>query len=128
MVYMGDVGFFLWSGRFGPCNHSELAHLARPFCAIAAAALSGYSVAMQNQKFAVDSADLHARWNRLAKEFESIWENVYADDASEHLNALDDRAIDLSKAAASGIKYDERRLLRWEEHVVQNRLAHGNGA
>ena len=27
---MGDVGVFLWSGRFGPCNHSELAHLARP--------------------------------------------------------------------------------------------------
>ncbi|MDQ6699199.1 MAG: hypothetical protein M3Z36_03320 [Acidobacteriota bacterium] len=83
---------------------------------------------MQNQKFAVDSADLHARWNRLAKEFESIWENVYADDAPEHLNALDDRATDLSKAAAAGIKYDERSLLRWEEHVVRHSMAHATAA
>lgn len=45
------------------------------------AGLSAYSVAMNNQKFAVDSADLHARWNKLAKDYESIWENVYTDDA-----------------------------------------------
>src|SRR5437870_2685433 len=86
----------------------------RPMFAISAATLSGYTVAMQNQKSAIDSADLHARWNRLSKGYESIWENVYADDAAERLAALDERAADLSKAGCA-FGNDEKSMLRWEE-------------
>lgn len=50
--------------------------------AIATTAVSLYSVVMQNQKLAVDASDLHARWNRLAKEYGRVWENVYAGDAA----------------------------------------------
>jgi hypothetical protein len=89
--------------------------------AIATTAVSLYSVVMQNQKLAVDASDLHARWNRLAKEYERVWENVFADDAVEKLDALDDRAVDLSK---SGTMFPNKReaMLRWERHVVAQHL------
>ncbi len=92
----------------------------RAALALCAAVLSGYSVVMQNQKYAVDSADLHARWSRLAMEYEKIWENVYSDDALDRLDRSDDKAVDLSKSA-TGLKYDEKTLLKWEKHVVTER-------
>jgi outer membrane murein-binding lipoprotein Lpp len=97
----------------------------RPALVLPTALLSAYSVAMQNQKFAADSADLHARWNRLAKDYEAIWEDIYADDALECLNALEDRTTDLSKAGAF-FKYDKSRILKWEKYVVAHRLAHAS--
>ena len=95
----------------------------RVVLALFAAGLSAYSVVMQNQKFAVDASDLHARWNKLAKDYEALWENVYAEDAEERLRALDERATDLSKSG-SGFRYSQRRMLRWQEHVERHRLAH----
>ena len=90
---------------------------------VAAAGVNAYSVVKQNQKFAVDASDLHARWNRLAKDYESVWENVYASDAPVRLSTLEERNIELSKAG-SGFKYDKRRMLKWETHVVAHRLPH----
>jgi len=45
----------------------------RETLAIVAAAISLHSVVMQNQKFAVDSSDLHARWGRLAHDYQGLW-------------------------------------------------------
>ena len=39
-----------------------------PALALATAVTSTYSVVQQNQKFALDAADLHARWLRIAGE------------------------------------------------------------
>jgi outer membrane murein-binding lipoprotein Lpp len=95
----------------------------RPTLPIITAGLSGYSIVTQNQKSAVDAADLHARWNRLAKDYEAIWENVYAADAPERLVSLDERATELSKTGAT-LPYKKRVMLKWENHVVQHRMAH----
>jgi len=89
---------------------------------LASAGINAYLVVVQNQKFAVDASDLHSRWNRLAKEYEALWENVYADNAQERLRELDEETTQLSKAG-SGFRYDEHRMLRWEEHVLRHRLA-----
>jgi len=80
------------------------------------AAVSLYSVVMQNQKLAVDASDLHARWNRLSMEYTRLWENVYVDDALERLNSLDDKAVELSK---TGTAFPNRRksMLKWQLHV-----------
>jgi len=88
-----------------------------------AAAVSLYSIVMQNQKLAVDASDLHASWNRLSMEYTRLWENVYTDDALDKLNALDDRAAELSKARAS---FPNRKgaMLRWQLHVEQQHGIH----
>jgi hypothetical protein len=89
---------------------------------LVAAGVSAYSLVIQNQKFAIDASDLHARWNRAAKDFEGIWENVYADDAAERLKAVDERTTELSKAGAS-FPYSKRKMLHWQEHVERHHLA-----
>ena len=88
-----------------------------------AAAVSLYSVVMQNQKFAVDASDLHARWNRLSKDYEAIWENIYADEAIDRLKELEERATELSKIGAASFRYNKRAMLKWEKHVVEHRVA-----
>jgi len=88
---------------------------------VATAGISTYSVVMQNQKFAVDASDLHARWNRLAKDFESLWENVYENDGLARLSLLEERKTDLF-SAGTAFNYDERRMLKWETHVIAHRL------
>jgi len=103
-------------------NLGEELKWIRLLLTLVAAGVSAYSLVIQNQKFAIDTSDLHARWNRLAKDFETIWENVYASDAAERLTAVDERTTDLSKAGAS-FPYSKRKMLHWQEHVERHRLA-----
>jgi hypothetical protein len=88
-----------------------------------AAAVSLYSVVMQNQKLAIDASDLHARWNRLAMEYTRLWENVYEENALDKLNSLDDKAVDLSK---TGTSFPNRKgsMLRWQAYVEQQHGVH----
>lgn len=97
---------------------NELSFL-RPVLTLGAAALSLYSVVRQNQKHSVDSADLHMRWNKLAHDYQKLWENVYQEDALEILDKLDDRAVELSKAGTV-FPNEPDRMLKWEEHVVSH--------
>ena len=97
----------------------------RVILTLAVAAVSIYSVVRQNQKFAVDAADLHQRWDRLAREYESVWENIYTEDALARLNAIEERESEVSKSS-SAFRYDEKRMLKWENHVVSHRLAHAS--
>jgi hypothetical protein len=90
-----------------------------PTLAIVTAGISLYSVVMQNQKFAVDSSDLHARWSRLANDYQRLWDDMYSTGAMDHLNSLLGREEELSKA---GTAFPNRRGLmeKWEEHVVSH--------
>jgi outer membrane murein-binding lipoprotein Lpp len=90
---------------------------------VATAGIIAYSVVLQNQKFAVDASDLHARWNRLSNDYERLWVDVYANDGEARLSMLEDHKAELSKAG-SGFKYDQGRILKWETHVVAHRLPH----
>ena len=86
-----------------------------------AAAANLVLLVQQYQRSAVDAADLHFRWQKLAKDYEKLWENVYADDAGEQLESLTGRATDISRAG-NGFPYEPKVMLRWEQHVIQHRL------
>ncbi len=83
-----------------------------------AAVISLYSFVMQNQKLAFDAADLHDRWNRLAKDYARLWEDVDADGALGMLEELVDRGSGLSK---SGLAFPNRKraMLKWQDYVEQ---------
>ena len=53
----------------------------KPVCALLAAGLSFLSLVAQNQKNGIDCSDLHFKWNRLAAEYEALWDDMYAEDA-----------------------------------------------
>lgn len=82
-----------------------------------AAALSAYSLVMQNQKSAIDASDLHARWNRLANEYARLWGNVYGDDAKEALDELIHTEEEVSKTGVA-LPHNKKLMEKWEDHVI----------
>lgn len=91
--------------------------IIRPGLAVITAAISLYSVVMQNQKLAFEASDLHFRWGRLASEYKRLWENMYDDSALRSLNALDDKATELSKSGNT-LPNKKRTMIRWTNHVI----------
>lgn len=93
-----------------------------PVLALLTAAVSLYSLVVQNQQQAIDSADLHHRLNRLAAEYRALWDDMYAENAALRLAALDEKAAELSKSATA-FPAHERLLLKWEDYVVRHHTA-----
>jgi hypothetical protein len=81
------------------------------------AGISAYSVVMQNQKFAVDSSDLHARWNKIAADYLRLWDTSPNDFSLARLDELIAREQEISKASISFPNY-EKLMLKWENHVL----------
>jgi hypothetical protein len=84
-------------------------------------ALGLYSVVRQNNKLAVDAADLYLRLNKLAGDYEKVWEDVTAEDAAGVLDGLTKTSSELSKAAMA-FPNDQRTMLKCENHVLVHRL------
>lgn len=116
------------AGAFVASFPSKYAWVA-PTLSLLTAALSGYSLAVQNHKSAIDSADLYVRWSKLASEYELLWDNMYAEQAKDKLAELTESAIELSKIATA-FPVIEKRLLKWQDYVEQQHAAgvHALGA
>jgi hypothetical protein len=93
-----------------------------PVLALLGSALTLYSLIAQNQKHATDSADLHLRWTRLASEFQRLWDDMYADDAPARLAVLEEREAELGRAGTA-FPVNEKRLLKWQDHVEKHNAA-----
>ncbi len=96
-------------------SKTELSSLA-PFLAVAVAGVSAYTLVLQNQERAMNCADLHLRWNKLAHEYQALWENIHTEDAAERLRQLTEKSEEISKAGTS-FPYRKRRMLKWQRHV-----------
>ena len=94
---------------------------------LATAALSLAALVLDDQQRAVDSADLHLRWNKLALGYEALWGNLYVPDATVHLTQLVETEAEVSKAGTS-FPANMKRLAKWEAHVVEHRTAHAAAA
>ena len=88
--------------------------------ALLAAAVSLYSLVAQNLKAAVDCSDLHFRWNKLAMEYQDLWNAGDVEDADRRLGQLNERRAEASKSGTA-FPYSKRRMLRWYELVVEHR-------
>ncbi len=88
-----------------------------------AAGASVYSVVTQNVKAAVESADLHYRWNKLATEYRDIWDDLDNADVQGLLAKLSEREAEVSKSGTA-IPYSEKRMLKWFDMVVRARAGH----
>jgi hypothetical protein len=73
----------------------------RPALTLAAAVLSAFALVSRNERSAIDCQDLHSRWNTLAMEYEDLWANVYAEDASETLRQLRKKEAEISKSSTA---------------------------
>lgn len=91
----------------------------RAALALFAAAVSLLSLVEQNQKRATECSDLHFRWNRLASEYEALWDDMYADDAELKLMLLAEKTAEVSKSSTA-FPYRERVMLKWQIHVQRH--------
>lgn len=72
--------------------------------------------------YAARAADLHLQWSHLAADYESLWNDLYADDAKTRLSELQERGRDLSKASTH-FPANQRMLIRWWDYVSAQNLA-----
>lgn len=113
--------FFVSSGAVATFAFKVVAESAPwllPCLSLAAAALSAYNYATQTQKTAIEAADLHSKWSKLASEFERLWDDMYSVDALERLVSLEEKAGEYSKSAMA-LPHFPKRMAFWENHVQQ---------
>ena len=95
---------------------------ARVVLPLLTAFVSLYLATAHNATRSVDCADLHFRWARLADDYERLWEASYDKGALDRLNELTEKAAGVSKASTA-LPDKERRMLKWQRHVVMHRTA-----
>jgi hypothetical protein len=91
----------------------------KPTLVFLTAALSLWSLVVQNQKNATDCSDLHFRWNKLAGEYESLWDRMYSNDAEILLEALRKKSTEFSSSSRA-FPNRARLMEKWQELVVQH--------
>jgi hypothetical protein len=84
-------------------------------------AISLLSLNMQNPKKYADCAELHFKWNRLAAEYQGLWNDVYRDDAVIAFASLMEKEADLSRDSMA-IPNKPKIMEKWERHVLDHRL------
>ncbi len=91
----------------------------RPAFALAATSISAYSVVAQNYDRAYNATDLHARWSRLGRDYENLWDGMDNPKALDRLKGFEEIGSELSKA---GITFPNRktRMLKWRELVEKH--------
>jgi hypothetical protein len=85
-------------------------------------ALSLWSLVAQNQKNSTDCSDLHFRWNRLSSQYESLWADMYSEEAPSLLGSLKEKSAELSKTGA-GFPNKLRLMEKWQDYVVHQHAA-----
>ncbi|HEY3973483.1 MAG TPA: hypothetical protein VGM18_10795 [Candidatus Sulfotelmatobacter sp.] len=90
----------------------------KPALALLTAGVSFCMLLQQNQKRVTECADLHFRWNKLASEYKSLWEEMYSDDAPVRLIEVEERESELSKSSLA-IPNKSRTMLKWQNYVEQ---------
>jgi hypothetical protein len=91
----------------------------KPSLALLAAALSFWSLVAKNERSAIDTADLHFRWNMLAIEHEGLWADIYSEHAADHLAELRRREAELSKSSTA-FPDDQALMERCQDNVVMH--------
>ena len=86
---------------------------------LASAAVSAYSIVAQNYDRAMSGTDLHSRWNRLSKDYQSLWDDIYDEKALDRLQRLEEIGTELSKAGVA-FPNRKRQMLKWQKHVEQH--------
>ena len=57
--------------------------------------------------------------DKLAQEYESLWNDMYSADAATQLRRLLEKTAELSKSS-TGITYKKRKMLKWQIYVEQH--------
>jgi hypothetical protein len=92
-----------------------------PVAAFVTVALNVCSLTASNERNAIECSDLHFKWNRLAREYERLWDDMYNDSALGTLDSLQERSAEISRGSTR-FPNNKKLMLKWANHVI---LQHG---
>jgi hypothetical protein len=103
----------------------------KPTLTLLAAGLSLWSLVAKNERSSIECADLHLRWNTLAMQYETLWSNMYAEDAAvtlmqlraEETGGIQEQYVAASLYEAAGEGAEERAFAPPESAYGVRRLA-----
>ncbi len=110
------LSFFLSSGAAASL-WAQISPYVALGMSLAVAILAGYSMAVNLDKVALKMAELHASWNRLADDYERLWEHWYEDTAEDILEALKQRGREISEQGTTDAPYKPDVMKKWQEEV-----------
>lgn len=85
------------------------------------AVATAYSIAAGVEKKAATMSKLHAAWNKLASDYERLWDHQWDADAEGILDRLKDRGNQLSEQATTEAPNDQALMDKWSALVYSKR-------
>ncbi len=91
----------------------------KPLLTLLAAVVSLWSLVAKYERNALDSADLHQRWNSMAMAYEMLWSDMYSDGAIEKLSQLRQEESVVSKSS-TGMPTYRGLLMKMQDNVLMH--------
>ncbi|SRR5260370_15648785 len=85
--------------------------------AVIVAAISAYSIAVGLDRKISTMVKLHSTWNRIALEYDRLWNHSYEPDAEEQLNKILQDEKEPSELATTEAPNDQKMLQKWQDQV-----------
>lgn len=121
--WIAGLSFFLSSGAAATLL-AGMPKFVAIGCSLIVAGMAAYVFAFNLDAKIQTWGKLHLEWNQLADEYSDLWNNTYAANARERLEALVRKEREISAIAATDAPNDQKRMKRWQLHVFRlHRLA-----
>lgn len=116
--WITGVSFFLSSAAAATVVAKAPAVIPATTAMISALA-NAYSIAVGLDKRIQTMAKLHSSWNRIAAEYQNIWDHMDADDAEGRFLKVIDLEREPSEIATTSAPNDQKLLGKWQDVVLQ---------
>ena len=84
------------------------------------AIITAYAMAGNLDGRIATMAKLHSSWNRLAGDYDRLWNHAYDDDSEETLEDIIARETDASELAVTNAPNNKKLLEQWQQHVFES--------
>jgi hypothetical protein len=93
------------------------------------AIITAYAMAVNLDGRIATMSKLHSSWNRLASDYDRLWNHAYDHDSEEILEEIVARERDASELAVTDAPNEKKLLEQWQQHVFEShQLPTSNGA
>jgi len=94
----------------------------KPTLTLLATLASMWSLVAKYERNAIECADLHSRWNLLAIQYESLWADMFSEDAAEKLSRLRSEEASISKSSTSQPTYPGLAKKAYDNVVMHHQM------
>lgn len=113
---ISGVSFFLSSGA-AVMLLAKMDYLGPLVSSLVAAGLTAYTIAFDLDRKAAMMAKLHYTWNKLAADYDRLWNHWYEDNAEIEFDEIARLGREASELATTEAPYNKQLITKWQDHV-----------